>query len=88
MLFSPLSGEPGVGKTAVAEALAQRIVEKDVPASLSGRVYALDMGALIAGTTSRGDYEEVCATRIAVCCPDIFCFAQRIKNILDGSFTP
>ncbi|KIO17966.1 hypothetical protein M407DRAFT_16289 [Tulasnella calospora MUT 4182] len=53
-----LVGEPGVGKTAIAEALAQRIVEKDVPASLSGRIYALDMGALIAGTTSRGDYEE------------------------------
>ncbi|KAG8963487.1 hypothetical protein FRC00_006326 [Tulasnella sp. 408] len=53
-----LVGEPGVGKTAVAEALAQRIVEKDVPASLSGKIYALDMGSLIAGTTSRGDYEE------------------------------
>ena len=59
MRFWP--GEPGVGKTAVAEALAQRIVDKDVPAGLMGRVFSLDMGALIAGTTSRGDYEEVCA---------------------------
>lgn len=53
------SGEPGVGKTAIAEGLAQRIVAKDVPESLNAKLFSLDMGALIAGTGSRGEYEEV-----------------------------
>lgn len=44
-----LIGEPGVGKTAIAEGLAQRIVARDVPASLISRLFALDMGALMAG---------------------------------------
>ena len=53
-----LVGEPGVGKTAIAEGLAQRIVDGDVPAFLEGAtVYALDMGALLAGTRYRGDFE-------------------------------
>jgi len=51
-------GEPGVGKTALAELLAQRIVKRDVPASLFARVLSLEMGALIAGTKYRGEYEE------------------------------
>ena len=54
-----LVGEPGVGKTALAEGLALRIHQGDVPESLRGaHVFALDMGALVAGTRYRGDFEE------------------------------
>ena len=54
-----LIGEPGVGKTAIAEGLAQRIVRGDVPDSLKDRkVFSLDMGALVAGAKFRGEFEE------------------------------
>ena len=54
-----LIGEPGVGKTAIAEGLAQRIVRGDVPANLKDRkIFSLDMGALIAGAKFRGEFEE------------------------------
>ena len=54
-----LIGEPGVGKTAIAEGLAQRIVRQDVPESLQRkRIVALDMGALVAGAKYRGEFEE------------------------------
>jgi ATP-dependent Clp protease ATP-binding subunit ClpB len=54
-----LIGEPGVGKTAIAEGLAQRIVAGDVPDNLKGRtIFSLDMGSLIAGAKFRGEFEE------------------------------
>ena len=54
-----LIGEPGVGKTAIAEGLAQRIVRGDVPENLKGRrLFSLDMGALVAGAKYRGEFEE------------------------------
>src|SRR4051794_1903398 len=54
-----LIGEPGVGKTAVVEGLAQKIVKADVPETLKGKqIYTLDLGALVAGSRYRGDFEE------------------------------
>jgi ATP-dependent Clp protease ATP-binding subunit ClpB len=54
-----LVGEPGVGKTAIAEGIAFRIIKGDVPESLKTKVvYSLDMGALIAGAKYKGEFEE------------------------------
>jgi ATP-dependent Clp protease ATP-binding subunit ClpC len=54
-----LIGEPGVGKTAIVEGLSQRIVNNDVPETLNGKqLYTLDLGALVAGSRYRGDFEE------------------------------
>ncbi|KAF7306920.1 hypothetical protein MIND_00484500 [Mycena indigotica] len=53
-----LIGEPGTGKTTIAEGLAQRIVNRDVPASLLCRLFSLDVGALMAGAKYKGEYEE------------------------------
>src|SRR5699024_918437 len=54
-----LVGEPGTGKTAIAEGLAHRIIEGDVPDNLKNKeIYALDMGALIAGAKFKGEFEE------------------------------
>lgn len=56
-----------MGKTAVAEGLAQRIYKGDVPKSLDGKLYSLDMGALYAGTSHRGEYEEVRIVLLYTC---------------------
>src|SRR6266542_3194720 len=54
-----LIGDPGVGKTAVVEGLATRIVEGEIPETLKGKqIYTLDLGALVAGSRYRGDFEE------------------------------
>ena len=54
-----LVGDPGVGKTAIAEGLARKIVDEEVPEVLeTAIIYSLDMGALLAGTRYRGDFEE------------------------------
>ena len=54
-----LEGEPGVGKTAVVEGLAQRIAKNDVPGILKDKqIYTLDLGALVAGSKYRGEFEE------------------------------
>lgn len=53
-----LIGEPGVGKTAIVEGLAHRIVRKDIPQSLQVKLFSLDMGLLIAGASHQGEFEE------------------------------
>ena len=54
-----LIGDPGVGKTAIVEGIAQRIINNDVPESLkNNQIFALDMGALMAGTKYQGEFEE------------------------------
>src|SRR5690606_10943482 len=54
-----LVGEPGVGKTAIAEGIAHRIIDGDVPENLKTKVvYSLDMGALVAGAKYKGEFEE------------------------------
>ena len=54
-----LIGEPGVGKTAIVEGLAQKIISGDVPSTLQGKqIYTLDLSALVAGSRYRGDFEE------------------------------
>ncbi len=75
-----LIGEPGVGKTAVVEGLAQRIVRGDVPEGLKEkRIFALDMGALVAGAKYRGEFEE----RLTKLIKEVIKFEERLKAVLE-----
>ena len=80
-----LLGEPGVGKTAIAEGLAQRIVSGDVPETLKGRkLLSLDMGALIAGAKYRGEFEE----RLKAVLAEVQSAEGQIGTPLSPTLTP
>jgi len=83
-------GDPGVGKTAIAEGLAKRIVEGDVPEVLSRcTIYALDMGALLAGTRYRGDFEERLKAVVAEleAQPGAILFIDEIHTVIGAGAT-
>ena len=81
-----LIGEPGVGKTAIAEGLARRIVEGDVPESLRDkRIMALDLGAMVAGSKFRGEFEErlkVLLQEIEAAAGDIVLFIDELHTLV------
>jgi len=80
-----LVGEAGVGKTAIVEGLAQRIVARDVPAALRGvRIVALDHVALLAGTVYRGQYEERMRRLVRAVAedPDVVLFVDEMHNLI------
>jgi ATP-dependent Clp protease ATP-binding subunit ClpA len=80
-----LVGEPGVGKTAIVEGLARKIIEDDVPETLKGQtIYSLDMGSLMAGTKYRGDFEERVKKVIEILedRPDAILFIDEIHSIV------
>ncbi|MCS6986374.1 MAG: ATP-dependent Clp protease ATP-binding subunit ClpA [Sphingomonadaceae bacterium] len=83
-------GDPGVGKTAIAEGLARKIVEGSVPDVLKGAViYALDMGALLAGTRYRGDFEERLKNVVAELekLPNAILFIDEIHTVIGAGAT-
>ncbi len=83
-------GEPGVGKTAIAEGLAKRIVEGDVPEVLTkATIFALDMGALLAGTRYRGDFEERLKAVVSELenHPDAILFIDEIHTVIGAGAT-
>ena len=86
-----LLGEPGVGKTAIIEGLAERIVKDDVPASLKGKeIFELDMGALLAGAMYRGEFEErlkAVLNRIAKSNGKIILFIDELHLIVGAGKT-
>ncbi|MEQ8387557.1 MAG: ATP-dependent Clp protease ATP-binding subunit ClpA [Alphaproteobacteria bacterium] len=85
-----LVGDPGVGKTAIAEGLARRITQHEVPDVLSGAtIYALDMGALLAGTRYRGDFEERLKAVVSELeeHPDAILFVDEIHTVIGAGAT-
>ena len=83
-------GDPGVGKTAIAEGLARKIIEGDVPEVLKAAViYALDMGALLAGTRYRGDFEERLKSVVTELekLPDAILFIDEIHTVIGAGAT-
>jgi ATP-dependent Clp protease ATP-binding subunit ClpA len=85
-----LIGEPGVGKTALAEGLALRVVEKAVPdILLDSKVYSLDMTAVLAGTRYRGDFEErlKAVMKVLIGDPKAILFIDEIHNIIGAGAT-
>lgn len=86
-----LLGEPGVGKTAIIEGLAQRIVSRDVPDNLKDKtIFSLDMGALIAGAKYRGEFEErlkAVLKEVAKSEGQIILFIDEIHNIVGAGKT-
>ncbi len=83
-------GDPGVGKTAIAEGLARKIIEKDVPEVLENAViYSLDMGALLAGTRYRGDFEERLKQVVSELekMPEAILFIDEIHTVIGAGAT-
>src|SRR3982751_1370051 len=83
-------GDPGVGKTAIAEGLARKIIEGNVPEVLKGAtIYALDMGALLAGTRYRGDFEERLKSVVSELekLPNAILFIDEIHTVIGAGAT-